>query len=108
MAVSTIAERRAVYDQTVDRSQNVKGQTTMANSQSIVPASDSPTFPTRMADGGSTALGSTADPAYSGDGAASLIAINKAIVKSLLAPTPAGTNAIGTVTAVGNVASGAN
>ncbi len=106
MTASTIEQRRAAYDRTADIS--VRGQTTAANSQSVVPASDSPAVPTRMADGALAALGTTTDPTYSGNGGATLIAINKALLQGLLGPTPAGTNAIGTVTAVGNVASGAN
>ncbi|MGW8134121.1 hypothetical protein ACWGNZ_00580 [Sphingomonas zeae] len=86
---------------------SAKGQQTTANSQSVAPASDSPAFPTRTTDGANAALGSTTDAAYSGSGASSLIGINKALLQALSNPTPAGTNSIGTVVAVGNVASGA-
>ena len=51
-----------------------------------------------VADGSDSTLGAKADSAWLGTGSASLIALNKAIYGALIAPLPAGTNAIGAIT----------
>ena len=54
-----------------------------------------------VADGADVALGAKADAAYAGTGSASAIATLKGIYSALVAPLPAGTNAIGSITNTG-------
>ncbi len=60
-----------------------------------------------IANGADVAEGNTADAAYAGTGSATVISLLKGSYGALIAPTPAGTNNIGSVNAIGNVASGA-
>jgi len=54
-------------------------------------------LPAQTADGGQVTLGAKADAAYAGSGAASVVSALKGIYAALVAPLPAGTNAIGYV-----------